>query len=161
MSPISETETAFAVDSLSEQSSFVKTEQDIDPVKNFELSFPLQRRQFPPTQSSGGVGQELDSHMACHDYIKRSRVQNNSGNSKSHLFEYPIHIQVSSEAQKKRKKHFSHIFVRLGNFGLFNNLITHTRHVIDCHCVRLLGLRPHQSWLRDSCYPGWCQVTIT
>ena len=134
MSPISETETAFAVDSLSEQSSFVKTEQDIDPVKNFELSFPLQRRQFPPTQSSGGVGQELDSHMACHDYIKRSRVQNNSGNYKSHLFDSStLFIFMLT------------MFVSLGNFGLFNNLITHMRHVIDCHCVRLLRLRPHQS----------------
>ena len=86
MSPISETETAFAVDSLSEQSSFVKTEQDIDPVKNFELSFPLQRRQFPTTTQLSGLGQESDSHMACHDYIKRSRVQNNSGNFQSHFY---------------------------------------------------------------------------
>ena len=75
MSPIEESETALAVDSITGQEKLLRqanfTSADQDPVKNFEISFPLQRRRIVSGESSR---QATNSHMACHDYTQRVKT---------------------------------------------------------------------------------------
>ena len=73
MSPIEESETALAVDSITDQQKLLRQANfnSADPVKNFEISFPLQRRRIVSGESSRLV---TNSHMACHDYTQRIKT---------------------------------------------------------------------------------------
>jgi len=82
MAPIEDNETVSAVESITEMhlnhktgssnSICIKQEAGaMDPVRNFEQSFPLQRRRLMSS----------NSHMACHDYIKRINFASNINTS--------------------------------------------------------------------------------
>ena len=75
MSPIEESETALAVDSITDEEKLLRranfSSADHDPVKNFEISFPLQRRRIVSGDSSRLAA---NSHMACHDYTQRVKT---------------------------------------------------------------------------------------
>ena len=74
MSPIEESETCLAVDSITEEEEALRQTKfsPADPVKNFEISFPLQRRRL----LSGDSRLVTNSHMACHDYTQRVNTNN-------------------------------------------------------------------------------------
>ena len=73
MSPIEESETALAVDSITDEEKLLRQANfpSADPVKNFEISFPLQRRRIVSGESTRLL---TNSHMACHDYTQRIKT---------------------------------------------------------------------------------------
>ena len=101
MSPmIEDNETETAVESITNDTSFsiIKQETgDMDPVKHFEQSFPLQRRQRLMSGDS--------SHMACHDYFKRVHHKQTFNNNQHLVRSSSVtEIQDNTEAAAGLKK---------------------------------------------------------
>ena len=101
MSPIEEKETSLAVDSITEEEEALRLTKfsPADPVKKFEMSFPLQRRRIV----AGESGVVRSSHMACHDYTQRvnTNIAIENHQQKLCLDTTKLHIESSGSKRKQ------------------------------------------------------------